>query len=60
MKERWLAVDKLCASRTFPGVRHDMSHACGRSQAKERVGEAAAIRWINSRRKAMYGGIFWK
>jgi hypothetical protein len=37
-----------------------MSNAGGRSQADERLGEAAAILKISRRRKAMYGGIFWK
>jgi hypothetical protein len=59
-KGRSLAVDQPCASRTFPGVRHDMAQAGGRSQAEERLGEAAAILRISRRRKAMYGGLFWK
>jgi hypothetical protein len=37
-----------------------MAHAGGRSQAEERLGEAAAILMNNRRRKAVYGGIFWK
>jgi hypothetical protein len=36
-----------------------MAHAGGRSQAEERLSEAAAtILMISRRRKAMYGGIF--
>jgi hypothetical protein len=35
-----------------------MAHASGRSQAEERLREAAAILMINRRREAMYGGIF--
>jgi hypothetical protein len=42
------------------GERHDMTHAGGRSQAEERLGEAAAILRITRRRKAMYGGLFGK
>jgi hypothetical protein len=42
------------------GERHDMAHAGGRSLAEERLGEAAAILNISRRRKAMYGGLFWK
>jgi hypothetical protein len=37
-----------------------MSHASGRSQAEDRLGETAAIFMINRRRKAMYGGLFGK
>jgi hypothetical protein len=37
-----------------------MAHAGDRSQVKERLGEAAAILKISRRRKAMYGGLFWK
>jgi hypothetical protein len=59
-KGRSLAVDQPCASRAFPGMRHDMAHAGGRSQSEERLGEAAAILMIIRRRKAMYGGIFRK
>jgi hypothetical protein len=58
MKGRSLSVDQPCASQTFPGVRHDMTHAGGRSQAEERLGEAAAILMISRRRKALYGGLF--
>jgi hypothetical protein len=36
----------------------DMAHAGGRSQAEERLREAAAILRISRRRKAMYGGLF--
>jgi hypothetical protein len=57
-KGRSLAVDQPCASQIFPGVRHDMAHAGGRSHAVERLGEAAAIMRINRRRKALYGGFF--
>jgi hypothetical protein len=57
MKGRSQAVDQPCASQTFPGVRHDMAQAGGRSQAEERLGEAAAILMISRRRKAMYGGL---
>jgi predicted amidohydrolase YtcJ len=57
-KGRSLAVDHPYACRAFPGVRHDMTHAGGRSQAEERLGEAAAILTISRRRKAMYGGLF--
>jgi hypothetical protein len=53
-----LAVDQPCASQTFPGVRHDMAQAGGRSQAEERLCQAAAILMINRRRKSMYGGLF--
>jgi hypothetical protein len=42
------------------GEGHDMTQACGRSLAEQRLGEAAAILKINHRRKAMYGGLFWK
>jgi hypothetical protein len=42
------------------GVRQDMAHAGGRSQAKERLCEAAATLGISNRRKALYGGLFWK
>jgi hypothetical protein len=35
-----------------------MAQAGGRSQAEERLGEAAAILKIGRRRKAMYGGLF--
>jgi hypothetical protein len=35
-----------------------MTHAGGRSQAEERLGEAAAILKISRRRKAMYGDVF--
>jgi hypothetical protein len=59
MKGRSLAADQPCANRTFPGVRHNMTRAGGRSQAEERLGEAAAILRISRRRKAMYGGLFW-
>jgi hypothetical protein len=58
MKGRSLAVDQPYAVQTFPGVRHDMAHAGGRSHAVERLGEAAAILRINRRRKALYGGLF--
>jgi hypothetical protein len=37
-----------------------MAHAGGRSQAEERLCEAAAILGISRRRKAMYGGFFRK
>jgi hypothetical protein len=37
-----------------------MAHAGGRSQAEERLFEAAAILWISRRRKALYGGLFRK
>jgi hypothetical protein len=56
MKWRSLTVDHLSATQTFPGVRPDMAHAGGRSQA-ERLCEAAAILMISRRRKAMYGGL---
>jgi hypothetical protein len=54
---------------TPQGVRQDMAHAGGRSQAEERLREAAAeerlraaaaILGISCRRKAMYGGLFRK
>jgi hypothetical protein len=35
-----------------------MAHADGRSQAEERLGEAATMLMISRRWKAMYGGIF--
>jgi hypothetical protein len=35
-----------------------MAHAGGRSQAEERLDEAAAILMITRRRKALYGGFF--
>jgi hypothetical protein len=57
-KGRSLAVNQPCASQTFPGVRYDMTQAGGRSQAEERLGEAAAILRISRRRKALYGGLF--
>jgi hypothetical protein len=59
-KGRSLAVDQPCVSGTFPGVRHDMAHAGGRSQAEGRLGEAVAILIISRRRKALYIGRFWK
>jgi hypothetical protein len=37
-----------------------MAQAGGRSQAEERLCEAAAILGIRCRRKAMYGGLFRK
>jgi hypothetical protein len=37
-----------------------MAHAGGRSQAEERLCEAAAILKISRRQKAMYGGFFRK
>jgi hypothetical protein len=42
------------------GERHDIAHVGGRSQAEQRLGEAAAILKISRRRKAMYGGAFQK
>jgi hypothetical protein len=60
MKGRSFSVDRPCASRAFPGERHDMIHAGGRSQAEQRLGEAAAILRISRRRKAMYEVLFWK
>jgi hypothetical protein len=42
------------------GGRHDMTHAGGRSQAEQRLCEVAAILMKSRRRKAMYGGLFWK
>jgi hypothetical protein len=59
-KGRSLAVDQPRSGRTFPGVRHDMTRAGGRSQAEERLSETAAILRISRRRKALYGGLFWK
>jgi hypothetical protein len=49
-KGRSLAVDKPYASRNL-GVRRDMAQAGGRSQAEERLREAAAILRISRRRK---------
>jgi hypothetical protein len=37
-----------------------MKKAGGWSQAKHRLGEAAAILRISRRQKALYGGLFWK
>jgi hypothetical protein len=37
-----------------------MAHAGGRSEAEERLREAAAILRISRRRRAMYGGLFRK
>jgi hypothetical protein len=37
-----------------------MKYDGGQSQAEERLGEAAAILRISRRRKAVYGGLFWK
>jgi hypothetical protein len=48
----------LVPVETSQGVRQDMAHAGGRSQAEDRLCEAAAILRISRRRKAMYGGIF--
>jgi hypothetical protein len=50
-KGRSLAVDEPCASQTFPGVKHDMAPAGGRSQGEERRREAAAILKISRIRK---------
>jgi hypothetical protein len=58
MKGRSLAVDQPRVSRAFPGVRHDMAHAGGRSQTEEQLGEAAAIVKISRHRNAMYGVFF--
>jgi hypothetical protein len=60
MKGRLLAIDQHCASRNFSGGWQDMAQAGGRSQAEERLCEAAAILRISRRRKAMYGGLVWK
>jgi hypothetical protein len=59
-KGRSLVVYQSYACRTFPGVRQDRAHAGGRSQAEERLSEAAAILGISRHRKALYGGLFWK
>jgi hypothetical protein len=40
------------------GVRHDVIHVGGRSQAEKRLGEEAAILTIIRHRKAMYGSFF--
>jgi hypothetical protein len=45
---------------TSRGVKQDLAHAGGRSQAEERLCEAAAILMISRRRKAKYGGLFRK
>jgi hypothetical protein len=52
-KGRSIAVDQSSASQTLPGVRHVTAQAGGRSQAEERLGEAAAVLKISRRRKAM-------
>ena len=45
---------------TSQGGKQDLEQAGGRSQAEERLCEAAEILWISRRRKALYGGLFWK
>jgi hypothetical protein len=57
-KGRSLAVDQPFGSRSFPGVKHDIAQAGGRSQAEER--SRSAILRISRRRKALHGGHFWK
>jgi hypothetical protein len=37
-----------------------MTHAGGRSEAEQQLCQAAEILVISHRRKAMYGGLFWK